>query len=318
MDYKEAASENLILKVKVGSQLFGTDTPESDLDMEGIFMPPETVLFGFGECKEVDLGVVSKQENGRNDKDAIDFKVREYRTFARLALQCNPNILNVLFVNSKNVLYSNEYGKRLREMAEFFVHQQGLKRYHGYAVSQMKKMTLKPEGYDALNRAKWILERSDPDEILVNATAQYGDFKDEGPGKHIRLHDLNFERGLKVRRVLSMIEDRIERASARSANWNRFGYDTKFASNLIQLLTQGIELGTTGRLQFPLRNKGYILDIKKGEYSLSDIEKSAQQYSDQLSELIHGKCNLPRKPQQRAVEEFVVEEVKRWASNNYY
>jgi len=32
MDFKELAKENSILKIRVGSHLFGTDTPDSDID----------------------------------------------------------------------------------------------------------------------------------------------------------------------------------------------------------------------------------------------------------------------------------------------
>lgn len=60
MDFAKLAQENIVLKVRTGSHLFGTNTPESDTDYEGVFMPPAEVVFGLGACREVDLGVKDK------------------------------------------------------------------------------------------------------------------------------------------------------------------------------------------------------------------------------------------------------------------
>lgn len=53
MDFKEIANKNKILEIRVGSHLFGTDTPDSDLDLFGIFMPSEELVYGFQHCEEV-------------------------------------------------------------------------------------------------------------------------------------------------------------------------------------------------------------------------------------------------------------------------
>lgn len=162
MDLKKTAEDNLILKVRVGSHLFGTNTPDSDLDYEGIFMPSKQLLFGIVACREVDLGKICKNEAGRNTNEAIDYKVREYRDFIRLALQNNPNIVNIIFANDESVIFENYFGKRLREMANRFPHKRGLKRFMGYAISQMKKMKIKPENYHAFQDAEVFLAKNNP------------------------------------------------------------------------------------------------------------------------------------------------------------
>lgn len=43
---------NLICKIKVGSHLYGTDTPDSDEDFKGVFMP---------ELNDILLGRIPKQ-----------------------------------------------------------------------------------------------------------------------------------------------------------------------------------------------------------------------------------------------------------------
>lgn len=323
MDYRKIAEENQILKVRVGSHLFGTDMPESDTDYEGIFMPSDELVFGFGHCREVDLGLICKDETGRNTSDAIDYKVREYRDFCRLALQNNPNILNIIFANDENVIFCNEFGNRLRSMAGLFPHKGCIQRYKGYAISQMKKMTIKPMNYELLKEAVEFLQACDYSDILIDVIKKrgilYGNslnpFKDLGPGKHIQVGDIFLERGLKVSRALSIIRGRLDRASIRAEMWEKHGYDLKFSANLIQILMQGIELVKTGRLTFPLEDAGTILSIKNGEYTIGDINEMASRLEEEIS-VAEDDSSLPSKPRYEEIERLVIMEMRRWFDEN--
>lgn len=141
MDFKKIAQKNKILEIRIGSHLFGTDTPDSDLDLVGIFMASEEMLFGFQTCNEVDLSTKSKDDTGRNTKDAIDFKLHEYRKFAKLAMQNNPNILHMLFVDEKNIRFIDDFGRRLLERAYLFPHKGAHHRFVKYADSQRHKVS---------------------------------------------------------------------------------------------------------------------------------------------------------------------------------
>lgn len=313
MDYREIAEKNQVLKVRVGSHLFGTSTPESDEDFEGIFMPDRSLVFGFGRCKEVDLGVVDKDDMGRNTADAIDYKVREYRDFCRLALQNNPNIMNVLFANDENTVVCTEFGKRLKEMAPCFPHMGCIQRYKGYAISQLKKMEIKPQNRADLMAAKMILEGyslKDPKKMLVELSGN-NYFNDLGPGKHIKVGDILLERSLKVKDALGRISSRLERVSARAELWDKYGFDTKFAANLIQILMQGRELVSSGVLSFPLEGAGVILDIKRGAYEAGRIREMAESLQAEID--LDAKAErIPAKPKYEKIESFVVKEVEKW------
>jgi len=314
MDYLTLAKQNQILKVRVGSHLFGTNTPESDLDYEGIFMPSKQLVFGFGLCREVDLSRVCKNEASRNTKDAIDYKVREYRDFCRLALQNNPNILNMLFANDENVIFQNEFGKRLREKKYLFPHLGCLERFVGYGHSQLKKMTIRPENYTKLKIAERILLKQDPKEVILSFVEKHKNlvhFKDLGPGKHIQIGDIHIERGVKISKVLSVIRGRLDRASHRAVQWEEYGYDRKFASNLIQILLEGLELIETGGLSFPLKNTDLILGIKQGNYSKEDIIKMAEDIEADI-DYAKDSSPLPKERRYKEVENFAISEIQKW------
>jgi predicted nucleotidyltransferase len=60
----------------------------------------------------------------------------------------------------------------------------------------------------------------------------------------------------------------------------KFGYDVKFASHLIRLLTEGMEFLVEGKVTLPLPNNQYVRDIKIGKHKLEDVLAAAQKYED--------------------------------------
>lgn len=310
MDFKEIADKNKILEIRVGSHLFGTDTPDSDLDLFGIFMPSEKLVYGFQHCEEVDLGYVAKDDTGRNTKEAVDFKLHEYRKFIRLALQNNPNILHVLFVNEKNIRFIDEFGRSLLDNYKLFPHKGAHHRFVQYADSQRHKMMIKPQNYAELERGLEILENSDDHKVMAEFK-EAPPFKYEGTGKHVKIGDLNFEAGVYAKTARKKIKDRLENATSRHVLFTKYGYDVKFSSNLIQLLKEGVELMETGRIEFPLKFASDILDIKKGKYSVSEILEWADQLVEE-ARVAYEKSSLPTEPRHKEVEAFLISEVKRF------
>jgi uncharacterized protein len=142
MTEKEMAGRNMIIKVASGSHLYGTNTPESDLDYLGIFIPEEKYILGLSSIEQVDLSIIDKAQSGKNTKKAIDFVVYELRKFVNLALQNNPNILEILCVKPESTEYITEYGITLLELRDKIVSQLLIDRFYKYSLSQKKKMFL--------------------------------------------------------------------------------------------------------------------------------------------------------------------------------
>lgn len=326
MDFKEIAERNKILEIRVGSHLFGTDTPDSDLDLFGIFFPSDEIIYGFQKCEEVDLGTVAKDDTGRNTKDAIDRKFHEYRKFARLAMQNNPNILHVLFVNEPNIVFMDEGGfaKRLLEKGHMFPHKGAYNRFVKYADAQRHKMKIKPENYAALELGMDLLEQFDDDKVMADVLLRYRfeddrrslskdfPFIDSGKGKHIKCGDINIERGVFVKKAKRMIRERLSKATHRHVLFTKHGYDSKFASNLIHLLLEGIELMRTGWVQYPLEYRQDILDIKNGHFSIEEIDNWADELIEEARSA-YEVSKLPEHPPSAEIEKFVIEEVRNWS-----
>ena len=313
MNFKDTAEKNKVLEIRVGSHLFGTNTPDSDLDLFGIYMPSEEMVYGDLRCEEVDLSVIAKDSTGRNTAEAIDRKFHEYRKFVRLALQNNPNILHVLFANNENIVYLDEqtgFGRNLLNKAYVFPHKGAHHRFIQYADAQRHKMRIKPENYAQLEKGLEILMGED-DHKVIGELRDVAPFHYEGKGKHVKLGDVFFEAGTFVKKARRAVEERLSKATSRAQLFTKYGYDVKYASNLIQLLLEGIELMQTGAIAMPLTYGHYVLEIKNGKFSAEQIMNHADPLVEEAREA-YNKSELPTEPRTKEITEFMISEVKRF------
>ncbi|MCP4353297.1 MAG: hypothetical protein GY795_48215 [Desulfobacterales bacterium] len=137
----------LISKFVTGSHLYGNSTPESDTDTRGVFIPSKEYFLGF-----------QKRTEQFEDKvqDVVFMDIRHY---LKLALDCNPNIIEWLFISEKDWLISSEQWKRIVEKRELFVSKKARYTFAGYAFSQLKR--IKRHRSWLLNPPKKKPERSD-------------------------------------------------------------------------------------------------------------------------------------------------------------
>jgi len=117
----------LIFKVYAGSISYGTNVEGSDEDFRGVCIPPESYLLGLDRFEQKET----------TDPDSVVYSLGK---FVQLALNNNPNILDVLFVQENHVIFINEFGKELRDLRYDFLCKKVYKTYGGYAYSQLKKM----------------------------------------------------------------------------------------------------------------------------------------------------------------------------------
>lgn len=312
MEERELALKNLILKVRVGSHLYGTSTPESDEDFVGVFVPDAKYLLGLGRIEEVDLGVKSKDAEGKNTKDAVDYKAYTLERFASLALQNNPNILEILFVNPENILFVNETGQRLLDIKHSFLSKRIKHRFLGYAFSQKHKMVIKLENYEKLLEAVDYIDQHMDKQFLLDIEHHpiFVRKKD-----HVKVGDVNMPITVTTKKAKKMLSDRLDKFGSRQELVSKYGFDTKFASHLIRLLKEGQELLATGDLRFPLYCKDLLREIRAGKHSMDEVLSLAD-FVENFVEELYEKTTLPTKPNWKLVEQFVIETHKKYVMEN--
>ena len=123
-------SDKTIYLTRYGSRAYGTNTPESDEDFRGLCIP----------TKEYYFGILKKFEQAELHKP--DVVVYEISKFFKLAADCNPNALEVLFVDPVDIVYTNKLGEELLANRNLFLSKKIKFTMTGYAVSQLHRIKL--------------------------------------------------------------------------------------------------------------------------------------------------------------------------------
>jgi uncharacterized protein len=320
----EMVEYGAIIEIRSGSHLYGTSVPTSDEDKIGIFIAPERYYLGLDHIEEVDLGHVSKGEDGKNLPDAIDRKFYELRKFVTLAKDGNPNILEILFVDVKNVLSINEWGIHLLEHASMFPTQEVRPKYLGYALGQKKQMVNKPENYKQTVMAQKYLELLEEEMTTqqfhrTRVAAKLEDMVRMGVAEdkltHISIGKANYCTSTTLGKLNNLLLEKMNKITSRQELWTKYGYDTKFGAHLIRLLTEGIEVLTTGKIEFPLHNRDLLLSIRNGNYTKEEVLEMAEMYEEELK-VVHS--DLPMEQNKEQVNALLIDMVKSWYANDAY
>lgn len=119
----------LIFETKAGSHLYGTNIPTSDLDYRGVVFEPLTALLGIQPFE---------QKEFPKPEDKVYYGLRK---FISLALQCNPNIIELLFAGENAITYATYEWDIILANRHLFLNKHAIvKNFCGYALDQFKRM----------------------------------------------------------------------------------------------------------------------------------------------------------------------------------
>lgn len=128
--------DNIILFVRSGSRAYGLESKDSDYDYKLVCIPPVEYHLGLKNFKTMHLSTGAN--DSKNESDDIDVSIYSLQEFARLAHKGNPNVLEMLFVDTDDILYATHEGQQLGLNRGLFLSNKIEKSFGGYAMSSMK------------------------------------------------------------------------------------------------------------------------------------------------------------------------------------
>lgn len=155
--------DNTHYLVIMGSHAYGTETPESDYDIYGWCIPPKNILFpwlnnlvyGFDNFPNFEQWQEQHIIDSSSKKE-LDFSIYGITRYFYLCGNCNPNMINSLFVPQNCLISCSPIAQIVRENRQLFLCKKAWHTFKGYSFSQLHKMNDKnPEGKRVAIREKY-------------------------------------------------------------------------------------------------------------------------------------------------------------------
>lgn len=340
MNYAEAR-KNCIFRYVSGSHQYGTNRPDSDLDYRGVFIAPLSYCFNLFNSSFVGSGTIKQTldaakerieagdmeralnllsdaqmpdrgdlnigvETVQNPDPALDEELQELRKFLKLASDCNPNIIEFLYVDNLIDVCAPEW-ELIREARDLFLSKKARWTFAGYAIAQLRRIKMH-RGY------------------LLNPPSHKPTRQEFGLGdnSNIKPEHRNAIMILPAEWITASAKEEVLREkqySSAMANWNsyakwerernparremekKYGFDVKHSMHLVRLVRMGKEILRDGKVLVRRPDAEELRGILRGEWTYEQVEAVASNMDEEMDALYEA-SPLRHKPDHNAISEL--------------
>jgi len=314
--------KSLVVRMKFGSHLYGTNTPASDLDYKSIYLPDaETILLQ--RVKGSMLGGREKVEGERNTAKDVDDDTYSLQRYLSLLVDGQTVALDMLFAPPDMWISSSALWDYIRSNKAKFLTKRSLA-FVGYCRQQANKYGIKGSRVSA---AKQTME------VFANAMAELGTQAKVSEvekelqaiqGDHVQIVMCSMDSTGKLGPYLECCNRKVAftnnvkhayeiyskiyenyGARARQAETNE-GVDWKALSHAVRVGEEALELLRTGNITLPLVNAQHILEIKQGKVEYAIVAKEIETLLQKI-ELESAASSLPENADLQFVDDLVLQ-----------
>lgn len=350
---KEFIDRCTVFSTITGSTAYGTNTPESDVDIRGIAILDDLkYYFGFVDRFE-------QYESGQEDTVIYDI-----RKAFHLISDANPNMIDLLFTDERFFQNVHPSFQAVLENRNKFLSKRVRYTYTGYAFAQLKRIktargwllnppTKKPEradyglpeksllSKDDLGAFQWVLayllkdsleylNLSDTTKLELDAVNWIGLIQQKGiPDETLNqiqkitgASDMWMETMRREQMYLnakrhfdSYMQWKNGRNKKRAALEEKFGYDTKHASHLVRLMRMGKEILTEGKVLVFRPDREELMAIRNGAWPYDSIEEYANKMEVEIASLSET-SSLPKEPNRPLLDKLCIKVIQDFIYNS--
>ncbi len=300
--------KNIIFLTTGGSYAYGTNVETSDLDIRGIAVETSNEILG---------SAIFEQFEDRK----TDTVVYALRKILKLMLNCNPNVLEILGTKDEHIFICNKYGKMIKDNKDLFLSKRAIQSFGGYASAQLRRLqnALARDNYPQREKEIHILNTIKTQ--IATMKDRYEIFSKENLNIYIDKSkkedfeselfiDVNFKhyplRDFKniyaeMSNVIKDYDKLNHRNSKKDTN-----HLNKHAMHLIRLFLMGTELlEGKGINTYREKDREFLLKIRKGEFSYSEIFEMVNDYEKKFDYAAKN-TSLKDEPDYDKVEELMI------------
>jgi predicted nucleotidyltransferase len=291
----------LLYLTLAGSRLFGTNLPESDYDVKGIYLPT---------LKSIFLGNYKKQIRFKDKEWDLDVTVFSLQSFIKHVKKLDINSIDMLFSKSNKdaVIYSDGilFNKYFTvENIQKHILTNKMPSFIGYTYAQLDKYTVK------IQRLNEVIKLRESIENILSRYLNVFDLRLKDIIDDIDFSDVKyiskkmpslldtdddmmlvltklFPYRSKVSYVLNGL-DSIENNYGKRVFKNLNSADFKSLSHAYRSVYELYCLLTKGEILFPLDVSDYLLDVRKGKFKVNKVVESVL---DMINEVKKIKLNF--------------------------
>jgi predicted nucleotidyltransferase len=313
-----------IMRITFGSHLYGTATPESDLDVKAIYWPSARDIL-LQRVRPAVTGGRDKAPGEKNTANDVDFEAYSPAKFLELLADGQTVALDMLFApDAVHLDPPHPVWLEIRALAPRLFSRQTTA-FVGYCRQQARKYGVKGERLGAVRLAleglRTLEARYGANAKLAVAAAELQTLTAQHPllrivqlpeadGYLATYFDMAgkkavFSASIKAARAMAenLYNEFGERTRAAEANR---GVDWKAMSHAVRIARQAVEFLDTQRIAFPRPEAEHLLAIKQGEVPYKVVSEEIEQLLEAL-EAAAAKCDLPERAPEGLVDDFIAD-----------
>lgn len=326
----------VIVKCVAGSHLFGLNTPKSDKDYKGVYLPTaEDIILNRVKGS---INNSTNKSNTKNTEDDVDIEFYSLDKFYKMLQQGQTVALELLFTPEEFIIEKSSLWDEIVSNRGKLVHN-GVRSFVGYAQKQASKYgirgsrmgelegaitMLKDYQTNIIDKHKSTIQDSWDEILLFSDNNKYSSIVELPVSKnmtnsvrdHWKIIDKKFDGYTKINYVIERLEEQFNEYGDRSrkAKENK-GIDWKAISHCLRVCHQGKELFRTGKITLPIvgPERNFILNVKKGKYDFTSVVQPV------IEEWIEDLNNEQKKSQLNdniKVNHYILDFYKRRILNN--
>ena len=288
-----------VVNMKFGSHLYGLNTPTSDVDYKGIFMPTleELLLNSFPKTIVTSTG----PEHAKNSAGDVDTEVVSLPQFIKHACQGETYAIDMLHC-ARPEFVTPVWDELVANRTKFY--SKNLKAFVGYVKQQAAKYGVKGSRLADIKQAIDSLAKLDQNLILgeVKDQVYFGEYAEwkvkpnPGVGHDNEFYMVNAKMYQSTNTVLYTVE-RLQQMydgyghRAKLAEQNE-GVDWKAMSHALRAGYQARDIYRDGDFSYPLKETEFLKQVKQGKLDFAQVGSELERLVAEIEKLSEN-SNLP-------------------------